>query len=106
MTMQMETSLLPAVEKRSTDWASLAAWVLLVVGLVLAYEQNFVEMWIRWFPLWHSKNETLTLYDRGMKWWVPLLYPLLFLNLLSMVWTNFGRVAVGRGIEWKGRTIR
>ena len=49
---------------------------------------------------------TLTLYDRGLKWWVPLLYPLLFVNLLYMAWQSFGKAAMGRGVVWKGRTIR
>ncbi|MBN1685772.1 MAG: glycosyltransferase [Spirochaetales bacterium] len=49
---------------------------------------------------------SLTLYDRGSRWWVPLLYPVLFLHLLYMTWRCFGKVAVGHGIVWKGRGIR
>ncbi len=49
---------------------------------------------------------SLTLYDRGLQWWVPLLYPLLFLNLLYMAWRSFGKAAAGKGVVWKGRTIR
>jgi chlorobactene glucosyltransferase len=48
----------------------------------------------------------LTLYDRGLKWWAPLLYPLLFLHLLYMAWRSFGRVATGQGVLWKGRVLR
>ena len=49
---------------------------------------------------------SLTLYDRGLQWWVPLLYPLLFLNLLYMAGRSFGKAAAGKGVVWKGRTIR
>ncbi len=48
----------------------------------------------------------LAVYDRGLKWWVPFLYPLLFLHLLYMVWRSFGRVTAKRGVVWKGRVIR
>lgn len=48
----------------------------------------------------------ITLYDRGLNWWVPLFYPLLFINLLYMAWKSFGKAAAGRGVVWKGRTIR
>lgn len=49
---------------------------------------------------------SLTLYDRGLRWWVPFLYPLLFLNLLYMAWRGVGSAAAGHGVVWKGRTIR
>lgn len=49
---------------------------------------------------------SLSLYDRGQKWWVPLLYPLTFLHLLYMAWKSFGRVATGLGIVWKGRVFK
>jgi chlorobactene glucosyltransferase len=49
---------------------------------------------------------SLTLYDRGQKWWVPLLYPLTFFHLLYMAWKSFGRVATGLGIVWKGRVFK
>jgi len=49
---------------------------------------------------------SLSLYDRGQKWWVPLLYPLTFLHLLYMAWKSFGRVATGLGIVWKDRVFK
>jgi chlorobactene glucosyltransferase len=49
---------------------------------------------------------SLTLYDRGQKWWVPLLYPLTFVHLLYMAWKSFGRAATNLGIEWKGRVFK
>jgi chlorobactene glucosyltransferase len=49
---------------------------------------------------------SLTLYDRGQKWWVPLLYPLTFVHVLYMAWKSFGRVATEVGIVWKGRVVK
>jgi chlorobactene glucosyltransferase len=49
---------------------------------------------------------SLTLYDRGLKWWVPLLYPLTFVHLLYMAWKSFGRAAMNVGIVWKGRVFK
>jgi len=48
----------------------------------------------------------LTLYDRGLPWWSPLLYPLQFVHILYMAWRGFGRVSSGRGVMWKGRVLR
>ncbi len=48
----------------------------------------------------------LTLYDRGLRWWVPFLYPLLFGHLLYLAWRSFVRVGAGQGVEWKGRVLR
>jgi chlorobactene glucosyltransferase len=49
---------------------------------------------------------SLTLYDRGLKWWVPLLYPLTFVHLLYMAWKSFGRAAANAGVVWKGRVFK
>ncbi len=49
---------------------------------------------------------SLTLYDRGLKWWVPLLYPLTFVHLLYMAWKSFSRVATGLGVVWKDRVFK
>jgi chlorobactene glucosyltransferase len=49
---------------------------------------------------------SLTLYDRGLKWWVPLLYPLTFVHLLYMAWKSFGRAAANVGVVWKGRVFK
>jgi chlorobactene glucosyltransferase len=49
---------------------------------------------------------SLTLYDRGLKWWVPFLYPLTFVHLLYMAWKSFGRAAAHVGIVWKGRVFK
>jgi chlorobactene glucosyltransferase len=48
----------------------------------------------------------VVLYDRGLRWWAPLLYPVLFLHLLYMAWWSFAQILTGQGVRWKGRTIR
>jgi chlorobactene glucosyltransferase len=48
----------------------------------------------------------LVLYDRGMRWWTPFLYPVLFVHLLYMAWWSFAHAASGEGIVWKGRIVR
>ena len=48
----------------------------------------------------------LTLCDRGLRWWVPFLYPLQFVHLLYMVWRVSGKVNASQGVTWKGRVLR
>ena len=48
----------------------------------------------------------LVLYDRGMRWWTPFLYPVLFVHLLYMAWWSFAHAASGEGVVWKGRIVR
>lgn len=48
----------------------------------------------------------LVLYDRGLRWWTPFLYPVLFIHLLYMAWWSFGRANSGHGVIWKGRTLQ
>jgi chlorobactene glucosyltransferase len=48
---------------------------------------------------------SLVLYDRGLQWWAPLLYPVLFVHLLYMAWWSLARVLSGQGVRWKGRTM-
>lgn len=48
----------------------------------------------------------LALYDRGLRWWVPFLYPVLYVHLLYMAWWSILQAASGRGVVWKGRTLR
>jgi chlorobactene glucosyltransferase len=48
----------------------------------------------------------LVLYDRGMRWWTPLLYPVLFVHLIYMGWWSFTHAATGQGVVWKGRIVR
>ena len=48
----------------------------------------------------------LVLYDRGLSWWTPFLYPVLFIHLLYMAWWGLGQAVTGHGVQWKGRTLR
>jgi chlorobactene glucosyltransferase len=48
----------------------------------------------------------LVLYDRGMRWWTPFLYPVLFVHLLYMAWWSFAHATNGQGVVWKGRVLR
>jgi len=47
----------------------------------------------------------VVLYDRGLRWWAPFLYPILFIHLLYMAWWSFAQVLTGQGVRWKGRTL-
>ncbi len=62
--------------------------------LVLAEVAGFLLLW------------ATVLYDRGHRWWAPLLTPLLFLNLLFLTGRALNRAIARRGIIWKGRTVR
>ena len=48
----------------------------------------------------------LALYDRGLPWWAPLLYPIMFLHLLYMAWWSIAQAFSGRAVVWKGRALR
>lgn len=48
----------------------------------------------------------LVLYDRGLPWWTPFLYPVLFVHLLYMAWWGVGHAITGQGVVWKDRTLR
>lgn len=48
------------MQKRA--WASAAAWLLIIVGLVGVFGPSFGEMWSRWFPRWREAD--LGLYER------------------------------------------
>ncbi len=49
---------------------------------------------------------SLVLYDRGLSWWTPLLYPVLFVHLLYMAWWGVGQAVSGHGVQWKGRRLQ
>jgi chlorobactene glucosyltransferase len=46
------------------------------------------------------------LYDRGLKWYVPFLYPLVFVHVLLMMWSGYGQLTWGTGMVWKGRVVK
>jgi len=49
---------------------------------------------------------SLALWDRGLPWWTPLLYPVLFLHLFYMAWWSSAQAVTGQGVSWKGRIVR
>jgi chlorobactene glucosyltransferase len=48
----------------------------------------------------------LALWDRGLSWWTPLLYPVLFIHLFYMAWWSSAQAITGQGVSWKGRVVR
>ncbi len=48
---------------------------------------------------------SLVLYDRGLAWWAPLLYPVVFVHLLYIAWWSIGQSVTGQGVTWKGRIL-
>jgi len=46
------------------------------------------------------------LYDRGLKWYVPFVYPLVFVHVLMMMWSGYGQLTWGTGMVWKGRVVK
>jgi chlorobactene glucosyltransferase len=46
------------------------------------------------------------LYDRGLKWYVPFLHPLMFAHVMVMMWSGYGQLTWGTGIVWKGRVVK
>ncbi|UCF97019.1 MAG: glycosyltransferase [Spirochaetaceae bacterium] len=86
----------------------LVAFIVLPFALVLIelYTGNPLLRFSAFSVLTFLMAWSLTLYDRGQKWWVPLLYPLTFVHLLYMAWKSFGRAAMEVGIVWKGRVFK
>ena len=44
--------------------------------------------------------------DRALPWYVPFVYPLVFVNTLSAAWRAFRLFATGRAVAWKGRMVK
>jgi chlorobactene glucosyltransferase len=44
--------------------------------------------------------------DRRLPWYVPFIYPLIFVNTMSALWRGFRLVNKEGGIEWKGRKVQ
>ncbi len=56
---------LAAQKPNASAWGRALAWLAIIVGLIAAFGQNFVEMWARWFPAWHRSG--LSLYERFVR---------------------------------------
>lgn len=48
----------------------------------------------------------LFLYNRGMPWYAPLLYPFLFILLICIAWKSVIDDTLGKGYLWKGRFVK
>lgn len=99
--MPTDTSPRTAIKKASPIWPSLIAWFLLLVGLVLLSENNFVEMWIRWFPTWGHQGKSL--YDRivgGQSYYThgPLVPPVCI--LIAYLLIRFTRIELKPRPVW------
>ncbi|TXT50166.1 MAG: family 2 glycosyltransferase [Spirochaetes bacterium] len=44
--------------------------------------------------------------ERKLPWYIPLLYPVIYVNTLSAAWRAHRIFSQGRGIVWKGRIVR
>lgn len=44
--------------------------------------------------------------ERSLPWYVPLIYPLVMVNVLSAAWRAFAAQLTGKALEWKGRPLR
>lgn len=44
--------------------------------------------------------------DRDLPWYLPFVYPLVFVNTLSAAWRAFRLFATGRAVSWKGRMVK
>jgi chlorobactene glucosyltransferase len=49
---------------------------------------------------------SLLLYNRGMPWYAPLLYPFLFMLLIYIAWKSVIDDTLGKGYLWKGRIVK
>lgn len=44
--------------------------------------------------------------ERKLPWYIPLIYPLILVNVLSTAWRAARLFSTGRAIEWKGRMVK
>jgi chlorobactene glucosyltransferase len=44
--------------------------------------------------------------ERRLPWDAPLIYPIIFINVLSTAWRAFHLFFLGKSIEWKGRMVK
>jgi chlorobactene glucosyltransferase len=49
---------------------------------------------------------TIVIIDRGGKWFMPFLYPFMFLVMMVVAVKSIVDSVIGRGYEWKGRIVR
>jgi hypothetical protein len=44
--------------------------------------------------------------ERKLPWYIPLFYPVIYINTLSAAWRAHRLFSQGKGIVWKGRIVR
>lgn len=44
--------------------------------------------------------------ERMLPWYVPFVYPVILINVLSLAWRAFRLFLSGKAIEWKGRMVK
>lgn len=49
---------------------------------------------------------TLVALERMLPWYLPFIYPLVLINVLSTAWRAFRLFFTGKAIEWKGRMVK
>jgi chlorobactene glucosyltransferase len=75
----------------------------LPLSFILKYPDSSVILQASVFELiaW-----SITIYDRKLKWYIALFYPVIFIMVILMGWRNFYKVTFGDGIIWKGRAVK
>jgi len=48
----------------------------------------------------------IVIYDRGLRWYVPFLYPATVVFCVVMMWRGYSRLKRGVGLVWKDRVVR
>lgn len=64
------------------------------------------QLYFRLGALLHFGAWALTALDRGLPWYLPFIYPLVFINILSAAWRACRLFSTGRAVEWKGRMVK
>jgi len=44
--------------------------------------------------------------ERMLPWYLPFIYPVILINVLSLAWRAFRLFFTGKAIEWKGRMVK
>ncbi len=64
------------------------------------------QPWFRLGCLFLVSAWGLLTMERLLPWYVPLIYPLILVNVLSTAWRACRLFATGKAVEWKGRMVK
>jgi chlorobactene glucosyltransferase len=64
------------------------------------------QPWFRLGCLFLLSAWGLLTMERLLPWYVPLIYPLILVNVLSTAWRAYRLFATGKAVEWKGRMVK